>query len=105
MATETLRPTSELSDVGLVANDHLDHDHDPDSDTATVNPTANNVNTEWGGDFPTPSGTLTVGVDLQEFRVGVLEFYGGQTGTPAARIEPCENGSLIGAGLYTGVST
>lgn len=105
MATETLRPTGELSDSGLVANDHTDHDSDPDSVSTTVNATGNNTNTEWGGDFDTPSGDLTVGAGLQTFRVGVLEFEpSGPAGVPTARIELWENGSLVRAGSETDVN-
>ncbi len=70
MATETQRPTGELSDVGLVANTFTDHDHDPDSDTTTVDPTGNGVNTEWGGDFDTPTGNPTVGGGLAAVQGG-----------------------------------
>lgn len=104
MALETQRPTGELSDIGLVTNTFTDHDHDPDSDTTTVDPTGNNVNTEWGGDFDTPTGSPTVGADLQEFRVGVIRFQTGQTGTPQARIELWENGSLVRAGSNENVT-
>ena len=104
MATETLRPDGELSDAGLVANSELDHDEDPDVSSVTVNATGNNVNTEWGGDFPTPTGNPTVGADLQEFRVGVEEFDSGQTGTPTTRIELWENGALVRAGSDVNVS-
>lgn len=105
MATETLRPDGELSDSGLVTNSELDHDEDPDVSSATVNATGNNTNTNWGGDFPTPTGDPTVGTDLQEFRVGVLEFDSGQSGAPDARIELWENGTLVRAGSNTPVST
>lgn len=105
MAAETLRPNGELSDAGLVANSELDHDDDPDVSSATVNATGNNVDTEWGGDFPTPAGDPNVGAGLQEFRVGVEEFDSGQSGTPDARIELWENGSLVRAGSDTPVST
>jgi len=105
MATETLRPDGELSDSGLVANSELDHDEDPDVSSAVVAATGNNVNTEWGGDFPTPTGNPTVGAGLQEFRAGVIEFDSGQTGTPQARIELWENGSLVRAGSDVNVST
>ena len=103
MPLETLRPTGEFSDLGLVANTELDHDHDPDGDTTTVDPTANNVNTEWGGDFNTPTGNPTTGADKQKFRVGVIKFQNGQSGTPNARIELWENGVLVRAGPATGV--
>ncbi len=102
-ATETQRPNGELSDSGLVANSELDHDEDPDSVSVTINATANNVNTEWGGDFPTPTGNPRAGAGLQEFRVGVEEFDSGQTGIPTARIELWENGSLVRAGSNTNV--
>ena len=105
MATETLRPDGELSDVGLVANSETDHDDDPDVSSVTIDATGNNVSTEWGADFPTPTGDPTVGADLQEFRAGVEEFDSGQTGTPTARIELWENGSLVRAGSNTNVST
>ncbi len=105
MATETLRPNGELSDSGLVANDYTDHDEDPDVSSVTINATGNNTSTEYGADFPTPSGDPTVGVGLQEFRVGVEEFDSGQSGTPTARIELWENGSLVRAGSNTNVST
>jgi len=104
MADETLAPNGELSDAGLVTNDELDHDEDPDVSSATVNATGNNVNTEWGGDFPTPTGDPTVGDNLQKFRVGVLEFDSGQSGVPNARIELWENGTLVRAGSNTPVS-
>ncbi len=103
MPTETQRPTGELSDSGLVPNDHLDHDHDPDSDSTTVNAISNNVNTEWGADFDTPTGPPTIGAGLQEFRAGVEEFDPGQSGTPQARIELWESGALVRAGSYVDV--
>ncbi len=65
MPTETQRPDGELSDVGLVANDYTDHDEDPDVSSVTINAVDNNTDTEWGGDFPTPTGNPTVGTDLQ----------------------------------------
>lgn len=95
MATEQLFPTGELSDVGLVANDHTDHNADPDVDATVVAATGNNVETEWGGTFDTPTDSLTVGTDLQEFRAGVDEFDSGQTGVPQARIELWEAGSMV----------
>lgn len=98
MATETLRPTGELSTLGLGVTSFTDFDHDPDSDTTTVDPNGNGVNTEWGGDFNTPTGNPTVGAGLQEFRVGVIRFETGQTGVPLARIELWENGVLVRAG-------
>lgn len=104
-SAETLRPDGEFSDAGLVTNSELDHDEDPDSVSVTIDATGNNVNTDWGGDFPTPSGDPDVGTDLQEFRVGVEEFDSGQTGTPNARIELWENGTLVRAGNNTAIST
>lgn len=105
MSTETLVPTGELSDAGLVANTELDHDEDPDVSSVTINATGNNTDTEWGADFNTPTGPPTVGAGLQEFRVGVEEFDGGQSGTPDVRIELWENGSLVRAGSDTPVSS
>ncbi len=101
MAAETLRPDGELSDSGLVANSELDHDDDPDVSSVTIDATGNNVNTEWGGGFPTPTGNPT---GSQEFRVGAEEFDGGQSGTPQARLELWENGVLVRAGSNTNIS-
>ncbi len=105
MATETLRPDGELSDVGLAASAYTDHDEDPDSVSTTTAATDNNTNTEYGVDFPTPTGNPTVGVDLQEFRAGVEEFDSGQTGIPLGRIELWENGTFVRAGSDTNVET
>lgn len=105
MTAETQRPNGELSDVGLVASDYTDHDEDPDVSSVTIAATDNNTSTEYGVDFPTPTGNPTVGADLQEFRAGVEEFDSGQTGTPQARIELWENGALVRAGTDTNVST
>ena len=104
MAIETLRPDGELSCVGLVTCDFLEHDEDPDVSSVTINATGNNTNTEYGVDFPTPTGNPTVGAGLQEFRVGVEEFDSGQSGTPKARIELWESGVLVRAGPDTNVS-
>jgi hypothetical protein len=101
MATETQRPNGELSDSGLVASDFTDHDEDPDVSSVTIAATGNNVNTQYGVDFPTPTGNPTVGAGLQEFRAGVEEFDSGQTGIPDARIELWENGVLVRAGTDT----
>lgn len=105
MTAETQRPNGELSDVGLVTNDYTDHDEDPDVSSVTIAAVDNNTSTEYGVDFPTPTGPPTVGAGLQEFRAGVEEFDSGQTGTPQARIELWENGSLVRAGTDTNVST
>ena len=73
MSLETLRPDAELSDVGLVASVVTDHDADPDTDSSVTDATGNGVSTEYGVDFPTPTGNPTGGADLQEFRAGVFE--------------------------------
>ena len=104
MAAETLRPDVQLSCGGLVTCDVLEHDDDPDISSVTINATSNNVNTEYGVDFPTPTGNPTVGAGLQEFKAGVIEFDSGQSGTPDARIELWENGSLVRAGSNVPVS-
>lgn len=104
MAAETLRPDAQLSCNNLVTCDVLEHDDDPDSVSTTIDATGNNVNTEYGINFPTPTGDPNVGADLQEFRAGVIEFDSGQAGTPKAKIELWENGSLVRAGTDTNVS-
>lgn len=105
MGTETLVPNGELSDSGLSTSTHTDHDLDPDVSSVVIAATSNNTDTEYGVNFPVPTGDPTVGTDLQEFRAGVSEFDSGQSGTPTARIELWENGTLVRAGPDTNVST
>jgi len=105
MATETQRPTSEIVDTGLVANDFTDHDEDPDVSSVTINVVDNDTDTRYQVGFDTPTGNPRVGADLQEFRVGVEEFDSGQTGTPTARITLFENGTVVRAGSIVDVTT
>ncbi len=67
--------------------------------------TGNNVNTDVRCDFATPVNPPTVGADLQEFKIEVRQFDGGQTGTPQARIELWENGALVRAGSDVNVTS
>ena len=105
MVAETLRPDGQLSCAGLATCDFLEHDDDPDVSSVTINATGNNVSTEYGIDFPAPSGNPTIGAGLQEFKAGVVEFDSGQSGTPNARIELWEGGALVRAGSNTPIST
>ena len=104
MSTEVQRPNGQLSCSGLVTCDFLEHDEDPDSVSATINATGNNTATEYGVDFPTPTGNPTVGDALQNFHAGVIEFDSGQGLTPDARIELWENGTLVRAGSDVPIS-
>ena len=103
MATETKRPDAEVSDVGLVASDFTDHDEDPDVSSVTINALNNDINTEYGVDFPTPTANPTTGPERQEFRVGVEEFNNFQTGVPTARIEVWDDGVQKFVGPETNV--
>lgn len=81
-------------------------DEDPDSSgTDFLTASGNNVNTDCRVSFPTPTANPTVGADLQEFKIQVREFNTGQTGTPEARIELWESGSLVRAGSNVDVTT
>ncbi len=100
---ETLRPNGQLSCLNLVTCDFLEHDDDPDISSVTIAATGNNINTEYGADFPTPSASPNTG--LQEFRAGVEEFDSGQTGIPQARLELWENGALVRAGSNFNIGT
>ncbi len=114
--TETQRPDTETDAATSLTGDvqgdcdsndcadDIDDDPDaPDGDWLVAN--SNNVNTSLFTNFPTPTGNPTVGVDLQEFACWVREFDQGQTGTPTARIELWENGTLVRAGSSTDVTT
>jgi hypothetical protein len=83
---------------------YTDVDDDPDSpDSSWLLADNNNVNTAVLGSFSTPTGSPTVGADLQEFRALVRQFDEAQAGTPEARIELWENGVLVRAGSDTSV--
>lgn len=103
MATERQSPDAILAQTDL-SGAVTDIDDDPDAaDGLWLTATNNNVNVDVRVSFPTPTGNPTVGADLQEFRAQVREFDTGQTGTPTARIELWENGSLVRAGTDVNV--
>lgn len=76
-----------------------DIDDDPDfPDTNWLTAISKTADTTVRVSFPTPTQTLSVGADLQEFRVQLREHA--EDGDPSAyyRIELWENGSLVRAG-------
>ena len=100
MATETLRPAvAETLSLSNLSGTYADIDDDPDApDGNWLTASGNNVNVSARTTLATPTGNPTVGADLQEFRVQVRQFDVAQGGTPDARIELWENGSLVRAG-------
>lgn len=103
-ATERQSPDAILAITNLTPNDVTYIQDDPDSpDGNWLVAIGVLVNTDVRVSFPTPSGNPTVGADLQEFRALVRQFDEAQTGTPTARIELWENGTLIRAGAETDV--
>lgn len=105
MATERQAPNTLLASAGLNGA-VTDVDDDPDSpDGLDMDATGNNINTDARFSFPTPSDALTNGADLQEFKAAVSEFDTGQTGTPEARLELWEAGSLVRAGTNVNVTS
>jgi hypothetical protein len=66
---------------------------DPDTKSGSwttddpLHATNNNTSTDIHCSFPTPTGDLTVGAGLQEFRVLLRPFSSTQTGDPDWRIE------------------
>ena len=98
MTSERLAPDAILVQTNLTGT-VADIDDDPDAPDANwLTASGNNANTDVRGSFPSPTGSPTVGADLQAFRVQVRQFDTGQTGTPTARIELWENGALVRAG-------
>lgn len=82
-----------------------DVDDDPDApDGVWAKASGNNVNVSLNLQFPTPTGSPTVGADLQEFKCWVRESHPAQSGTPSARIELWENGVLVRAGSDSDVT-
>ncbi len=106
MVSERKSPDGATFTLVELSGAYTEVDDDPDSpDSEWLDASGNNVNTSVLASFPTPTGSPTVGADLQEFRVLVRQFDEGQTGTPQARIELWENGGLIRAGTDTDVTT
>lgn len=71
-------------------------DNDPDTgDGLWAVATGNNIDTDALVGFPTPSGALNNGADLQEFKARVRPFSASQTGDPKARLELWEAGVLV----------
>ena len=103
MATERQAPDAILAQTNLtgVVGDIQDDPDSPDANWLTAS--GNNVNTDVRTSFATPTGSPTVGADLQEFRAQVRQFDEGQGGTPTSRCELWENGSLVRAGSNTSV--
>ncbi len=105
MATERQAPDALLAQTNLTGAVTV-IDEDPDSSgTDFLTASGNNVNTDARVSFATPTGAPTTGAGLQEFKIQVREFDTGQTGTPKARIELWENGSLVRAGSDVNVTT
>ncbi len=107
MASERQPPDALLGTSGYQGTPTLaDIDEDPDSGDANWHVAVNNnTNTESYVSYGTPTGNPTVGADLQEFRAQVRKFSGSGTGTPTARIELWENGSLVRAGTDANVTS
>jgi hypothetical protein len=94
--SERLAPGALLEQTNL-SGSVTDIDDDPDSpDGSWLTASDNNTDSVARVSLPSPTGDPTVGADLQEFRAQVRKVGG--TGTPQARIELYENGSLVRAG-------
>ena len=105
MATETHYPDAFATALVALTGSVTDIDEDPDAKswTATdpLRATSNNVSTTVHCSFPAPTGNLTTGADLQEFRVLLRPYDAGQTGDPDWRIELWESNGIIRAGSNT----
>ena len=110
MATERKEPDVLVASTGLtgiVSDIQADPDTKSGSWTAAdpLRATGNNVSTDIHCSFGSPSGDLTVGADLQGFRILLRPFDSGQTGDPDWRIELWEfeasSWSLVRAGSTT----
>ena len=105
MADERQSPDAVLASAEL-SGGVGDIDDDPDSpDGNWMVASGNNVNVDVRTSFPTPTGSPTVGADLQEFKAWVRQYDEGQGGTPEVRIELWENGNLVRAGNDENVTT
>lgn len=95
MATETLLPDAVVTATNLNASiGDLDEGVD-NFDGVYATTQGSNGNTLLVLSFPTPSGSLTSGADLQTFRARVRRNASGGAAT-TVRIEIYENGSPVG---------
>lgn len=93
MATERQGPDAILAQTNLTGT-VADIDEDPDSpDGNWLTAPGNNNNTDVRTSFGSPTGSPTVGADLQGFRVQVRKTN--HSTDPTAAIELWENGSLV----------
>lgn len=94
MGTEQQSPDAilELANLSGVVSSVQDDPDNPDG--SWLLQVSNNADTVCRVSFPSPSGSPTGGVGLQEFRIWVRKSPG-QTGTPTVRTELCEDGVLL----------
>lgn len=105
MAQERLAPDAILAVSQLSGTVGAIQD-DPDSpDASWLTASGNNTDTEVRVSFGTPTETLTTGAGVQNFRALVRKSVGSGTGTPTARIELWDNGTLISASSATNVTS
>ena len=105
MAAERLAPDAILSLTGG-SGSVTSIDEDPDSPDANwVLVTNNNTDLDLRVSFPSPSGNLASGADLQNFRWQVRKNSTSGTGTPTTRAELWENGALVRAGGENNVTS
>jgi len=98
--TETMPPDAVLTATNL-SNATLGDVDEPGACPSAgdgAQATSNNVATRLHCSFGTPALALTVGADLQVFRLLAAEFSATQTGVAKARIELWESGALVRAG-------
>lgn len=104
MAKARTAPDAILAITNLSPNTLSYITDDPDSPDANwLVASGNNVATDVRVSFPTPSGTLSSVANTQEFRALVRQFNEAQSGTPTARVELWESGTLVRAGTDTSV--
>lgn len=104
MANERLAPDAIVDIVNLSPSTvgHLQDDPDsPDGNWLVAS--SNNVDTSVRVSFPSPTGNLTTGAGLQNFRILVRKQGG--TGTPTVVVELWEAGSLVASSSAVNVTS
>lgn len=103
MPTETKLPDSLLENSGWGSISLANIDEDPDSpDGAWATASGNNVGTIARVSFPTPTGSPT---GVQTFKIYVRKNSASGSGTPTARIDLYENGTLLASGSDQNVTS
>jgi hypothetical protein len=103
MPSTTLLPTSLITSAGFTSIALANIDEDPDSpDALWAVASSNNIATSARLGFATPPGNPS---GVQTFKAWVRKNSASGTGTPTARLDLYQNGSLVATGTAVNITS